>query len=101
MITGHGYCVIVLLDWNSQKDRETNIAAIIEGIVDMIVATDMMARRIDIDGIKNLVNYEVLAEIGTDLQHVGRTERAGTVGIGTSFVTPDDRMIMDDLVKLL
>jgi superfamily II DNA/RNA helicase len=33
----------------------------------MIVATDTMARGIDIDGIKNFVNYEVLAKIGTDL----------------------------------
>jgi superfamily II DNA/RNA helicase len=96
-----GFRVASLHGGKSQKDREAVINALIDKLIDIIVATDVLSRGIDIEQVQHVVNYEVPAEISTYVHRIGRTGRAGAAGTATSFVTPDDRAIMYDLTRLL
>lgn len=95
-----GFRVASIHGGKPQKEREDVMDAISEGIVDIICATDILSRGIDIEGIKNVVNYEVPNDMGTYLHRIGRTGRAGEKGTATTFLTPDDTSIMYSLCQM-
>lgn len=97
----HGFKVAALHGGKAQKDREAVVNAITDGIIDIVVATDVLARGIDIETVQNVVNFEVPSEISAYVHRIGRTGRAGQSGAATSFVTPEDEAIMYDLTRLL
>jgi ATP-dependent RNA helicase DDX23/PRP28 len=101
LLAYHGLKVASIHGGKRQKDRDAVVAALVDGIVDIVVATDILSRGIDIEKVQNIVNYEVPADIGTYVHRIGRTGRAGASGTATSFVTPDDQTIMFDLTRLL
>jgi len=65
-------------------------AAAIHGKSDVLVATDVAARGIDIDGITHVINYQCPEDDKTYVHRIGRTARAGAHGIGVTFVDWDD-----------
>src|SRR2546427_4408199 len=74
----------------SQSQRETALAGFRCGRHQILVATDVAARRIDVEGISHVINYDVPA-VPTDYVHrVGRTARMEAVGEAITFVTPED-----------
>jgi ATP-dependent RNA helicase RhlE len=73
----------------SQRQRERALARFEDGHVDALVATDVAARGIDVDGITHVINYDVSADRDAYVHRIGRTGRAGRRGTGVSFVLAD------------
>ena len=84
-----------------QGAREQALRAFRAGKVDVLVATDVAARGLDVDGISHVINYQAPEDSMTYVHRIGRTARAGASGIAVTFVDWDDlprwKMICDDL----
>lgn len=76
---------------NGFKDRKINI----------LVATDIAARGIDVDKLTHVINYEIPETPETYVHRIGRTGRAGESGIALSFCSHDERDYMKDINKLI
>jgi ATP-dependent RNA helicase RhlE len=70
----------------SQRQRERALARFESGHVDTLIATDVAARGIDVDGISHVINFDPPADTDAYVHRVGRTGRAGREGIGITFV---------------
>ncbi|HVB27474.1 MAG TPA: DEAD/DEAH box helicase, partial [Mycobacteriales bacterium] len=73
-----------------QGAREQALRAFRNGKVDVLVATDVAARGIDVEGVTHVVNYACPEDEKTYLHRIGRTGRAGASGIAVTFVDWDD-----------
>jgi len=73
----------------SQKQREKALDSFVRGAVDALVATDVAARGIHVDGVNAVVHFDPSAEPKDYVHRSGRTARAGATGVVVSFVTPD------------
>lgn len=74
----------------SQAQRERALRAFREGKVDVLVATDVLARGIDITDVRYVVNFDVPSEPTDYIHRIGRTGRAGEAGWSVTFVTEQD-----------
>lgn len=70
-----------------------------EGRFEVLVATDVAARGIDVDDVEAVFNYDLPDENEYYLHRIGRTGRAKRRGLAFSFITPDDRYRMRDIIK--
>ena len=75
----------------SQQAREKAYARFESGKVDVLIATDVAARGLDLDDITHVVNYDPPGDDKGYLHRVGRTARAGRTGTGITFVQPDQQ----------
>ena len=73
-----------------QKARERALEKFREGSVQVLVATDVMSRGIDVSGIDAVVNYDVPLDPEDYVHRIGRTGRAGATGHAYTFVAPDE-----------
>ena len=73
----------------SQRQRERALARFEDGEVEALVATDVAARGIDVEGITHVVNYDTPDDPDAYVHRIGRTGRAGRRGTGVSFVLTD------------
>jgi superfamily II DNA/RNA helicase len=73
----------------SQSQRERALARFENGKVDALVATDVAARGIDVEGITHVINYDTPEDRDSYVHRIGRTGRAGRRGTGVSFVLAD------------
>jgi superfamily II DNA/RNA helicase len=73
-----------------QGAREQALRAFRNGKVDILVATDVAARGIDVDNVTHVINYQCPEDEKTYLHRIGRTARAGNTGIAVTFVDWDD-----------
>ena len=84
----------------SQNQRERALAAFDSGKVDALVATDVAARGIDVDGISHVINFDPPGDCDAYQHRVGRTARAGRAGVGVTLVRHEEAtdvgMIADD-----
>jgi ATP-dependent RNA helicase RhlE len=71
------------------------------GAVRVLVATDIAARGIDVDGISHVVNYDFPMHSEDYVHRIGRTGRAHAVGDAISFVTPDDHSALRALERFI
>jgi ATP-dependent RNA helicase RhlE len=84
----------------SQPQRERALAGFRAGRTRVLVATDIAARGIDVDGVSHVINYE-LPNVPEDYVHrVGRTARAGAAGTAIAFCSDDERPYLRDIEKL-
>ncbi|MEI6195870.1 MAG: DEAD/DEAH box helicase, partial [Verrucomicrobiota bacterium] len=74
----------------SQNQRLKALKDFKSGVVSVLVATDIAARGIDVDGISHVVNYDFPMHSEDYVHRIGRTGRAHAVGDAISFVTPED-----------
>ena len=72
-----------------QGAREQALRAFRSGKVDVLVATDVAARGIDVENVTHVINFQCPEDEKTYLHRVGRTGRAGRRGVGVTFVGPD------------
>jgi ATP-dependent RNA helicase RhlE len=85
----------------SQPQRVRALDDLKRGRVDILVATDVAARGLDIDALPHVVNYE-LPIVPSDYVHrIGRTGRAGTSGDAISLVATEERPLLDGIERLL
>jgi superfamily II DNA/RNA helicase len=73
----------------SQPQRQRALARFAQGEIDTLIATDVAARGVDVDGITHVVNFDSPGDRDAYVHRVGRTARAGRDGTGISFVLPD------------
>lgn len=89
-LAGLGFRVGAVHGDMRQRDRETSLEAFREGRVDIMVATDVAARGIDVDDVTHVINYQVPEEDKTYVHRIGRTGRAGHSGVAVTLVDWDD-----------
>ena len=85
-----GVEVVVMHADRSQKDRERALAKFRAGKCQILVATDVMSRGIDVSGIDAVVNFDVPMDPEDYVHRIGRTGRAGHTGQAFTFVAPDE-----------
>jgi len=85
----------------SQPQRERVLAAFRAGEVSTLIATDIAARGIDVDGISHVVNYDLPNIPESYVHRIGRTARAGAAGIAISFCDADEVPFLRDIEKLI
>ncbi|HLH14739.1 MAG TPA: DEAD/DEAH box helicase [Solirubrobacteraceae bacterium] len=81
----------------SQRQRESALERFQSGHVDVLVATDVAARGIDVDGVSHVINYDPPDGSDTYVHRIGRTGRAGRRGAGITLVSPADTPTMREL----
>ena len=85
----------------SQNQRERVLAAFRDGKVRTLVATDIAARGIDVEGISHVVNYDLPNIPESYVHRIGRTARAGADGVAISFCDGEERAYLRDIEKLI
>ena len=85
----------------SQPQRERALGRFASGANDVLVATDVAARGLDLEDITHVINFDAPADEKAYVHRVGRTARAGRGGEGVTFVTPDQRLEMGRIAKRL
>jgi ATP-dependent RNA helicase RhlE len=85
----------------SQGQRERVLGAFRSGAVKTLVATDIAARGIDVDGISHVVNFDVPNVPETYVHRIGRTARAGAEGIAISLCDGEEMAFLRDIEKLI
>ncbi len=85
----------------SQNARQRALDAFRNCTVQVLVATDLAARGIDIDGITHVVNYDMPVEPESYVHRIGRTGRAGANGIAISFCTAEERTDLRAIENLI
>lgn len=85
----------------SQGQRERALEDFKRGRARVLVATDIAARGIDVDGISHVVNFELPNVPESYVHRIGRTARAGAEGIAVSLVDPEERGLLTDIERLI
>ena len=94
-----GYDVAVLNGDVAQNQRERTIERLKNGTVDVLVATDVAARGLDVDRITLVVNYDIPFDSEAYVHRIGRTGRAGRTGDAILFITPRERRFLGGLER--
>ncbi|HEX5777042.1 MAG TPA: DEAD/DEAH box helicase [Caulobacteraceae bacterium] len=84
----------------SQGQRERSLASFKAGHVQALVATDIAARGIDVDGITHVVQYELPNVPEAYVHRIGRTARAGAAGIAIAFCGEEERGLLRDIQRV-
>jgi superfamily II DNA/RNA helicase len=89
-LTGKGFAAAAVHGDLGQSQRERAMRAFRSGKVDVLVATDVAARGLDVDDVTHVVNYECPEDEKAYLHRIGRTGRAGKDGVAVTFVDWND-----------
>jgi ATP-dependent RNA helicase RhlE len=84
----------------SQPQRERALAAFKKGTTRVLVATDIAARGIHIEGVTHVINFDLPNVPESYVHRIGRTARAGAAGIAISFCNSEERAYLRDIEKL-
>ena len=78
----------------AQKEREKMVGRLKKGSLDILVATDVAARGLDVDRISHVVNFDIPYDAEAYIHRIGRTGRAGRRGDAILFVAPRERRML-------
>jgi ATP-dependent RNA helicase DeaD len=95
----HGYEVAVLNGDVPQAQRERTIERLRDGRVDVLVATDVAARGLDVERVSLVINYDIPFDGEAYVHRIGRTGRAGRSGDAILFLTPRERRFLGGLER--
>ena len=84
----------------AQNVRERTVNQLKSGELDILVATDVAARGLDVDRISHVINYDIPTDIESYVHRIGRTGRAGRSGDAISFITPRERYLLKHIEKV-
>ncbi|HVT06189.1 MAG TPA: DEAD/DEAH box helicase [Polyangia bacterium] len=84
----------------SQGARQKALAGFRSGAVRVLVATDIAARGIDVDGVTHVLNFDLPNEPESYVHRIGRTGRAGATGVALSFCDREERVYLRDIQRL-
>ncbi len=84
----------------TQGQRERALAAFRAGTIRALIATDIAARGIDVDGVTHVIQYELPNVPEAYVHRIGRTARAGAAGVAIALVGDDERTLLRDIQKV-
>src|SRR5690606_13153429 len=85
----------------SQLDRMKALEAFKAGELEVLVATDVAARGLDVAGVPCVINYDLPFNAEDYVHRIGRTGRAGASGEAIAFYSPDEERFLLDIEKLI
>jgi ATP-dependent RNA helicase DeaD len=94
-----GYACAPLNGDIPQKTRERTVEQLKSGKLDILVATDVAARGLDVERISHVINYDIPYDVDSYVHRVGRTGRAGRSGDAILFVAPRERRMLSAIEK--
>ncbi|SLM28929.1 Cold-shock DEAD box protein A [Desulfamplus magnetovallimortis] len=98
-LEARGYATEALNGDIAQKSRERTIDRLKKGKIDIVVATDVAARGLDVDRVSHVINYDIPTEAESYIHRIGRTGRAGRQGDAILFVSPRERWMLRVIEK--
>ncbi len=99
-LAARGYDVEALSGEMTQQARERTVKRLKNGKLDMIVATDVAARGLDVERISLVINYDIPGDTEAYVHRIGRTGRVGRYGKAILFVSPRERYLLDAIERL-
>ncbi|MDH3940002.1 MAG: DEAD/DEAH box helicase [Xanthomonadales bacterium] len=98
-LEARGYSSAPLNGDMAQKDRERTVDRLKKGDLDILVATDVAARGLDVERISHVVNYDIPNDTEAYIHRIGRTGRAGRKGEAILFVAPRERRMLSAIER--
>ena len=98
-LRARGYTAAAINGDIAQAQRERTVNQLKNGKLDILVATDVAARGLDVDRISHVVNFDLPIDTESYVHRIGRTGRAGRTGDAISFVTPRERRMLASIEK--
>jgi ATP-dependent RNA helicase DeaD len=98
-LEGRGFAAVAMHGDMTQPLRESVIRRLRAGQVEIVVATDVAARGLDVEQIEHVINYDVPYDVEAYVHRIGRTGRAGRSGVATMFITPRERKMMREIER--
>ena len=99
-LSSHGISTDAIHSNKSQNARQRALLAFDKGKITVLVATDIVARGIDVEGISHVINYELPNDPESYVHRIGRTARAGAVGTALSFCDASEVLMLRGIEKL-
>ena len=96
-----GYTASAIHGNKSQANREKALAGFKAGKILALVATDIAARGIDVDGVSHVINYDLPHVPESYVHRIGRTARAGAEGVAIAFCAGDERSLLKDIERTI
>jgi ATP-dependent RNA helicase DeaD len=98
-LEARGYSASAINGDMSQTLRERSINHLKNGKLDILIATDVAARGLDVDRITHVVNYDIPYDTESYIHRIGRTGRAGRTGDAILFIAPRERKLLFNIEK--
>ncbi|MEE9321316.1 MAG: DEAD/DEAH box helicase [Granulosicoccus sp.] len=98
-LAARGFAVAAMNGDMPQKQREQTVNKLKQGSLDILVATDVVARGLDVERISHVINYDIPHDTEAYVHRIGRTGRAGRSGDAILFVTPRERRLLGAIEK--
>ncbi len=98
-LRARGFSAMAINGDVGQAQRERTVAQFKSGQVDILVATDVAARGLDVERVSHVVNFDIPTDTESYVHRIGRTGRAGRTGDAISFVTPRERYLLKSIEK--
>lgn len=96
-----GFNPVTLHGSKTQDDREAALAQMRRGEAEVLVATDLAGRGIDVPDVSLVINFNMATNIESYTHRIGRTGRAGKTGVSLTFLGPEDNDVLYDLKQML
>ena len=98
-LVGRGFAAEAMHGDMNQRERESVIRRLKAGKIEIVVATDVAARGLDVEQITHVINYDIPWDVEAYVHRIGRTGRAGRSGMATLFITPRERKMMREIER--
>jgi len=98
-LAARGFAATALNGDIAQKQRELTVEKLKKGKLDILVATDVAARGLDVDRISHVINYDIPYDTEAYIHRIGRTGRAGRSGDAILFVAPREKRMLGAIEK--
>ncbi|GGX43948.1 DEAD/DEAH box helicase [Saccharospirillum salsuginis] len=99
-LAARGHACTALSGDVAQKQREDIINQFKKGKLDLVIATDVAARGLDVERISHVINWDIPGDVQTYIHRIGRTGRAGRSGKAIMFVKPRERRLLRDIERV-
>ena len=99
-LASHGYRAQALHGGLTQEQRDRVMKRFRDGAVELLVATDVAARGLDIESVSHVVNYDVPSSPDAYVHRIGRTGRAGRAGVALTLVEPREHRYLRNIEQL-
>ncbi|WP_441978233.1 DEAD/DEAH box helicase [Microbacterium sp. 2MCAF23] len=98
-LRARGYSAAAINGDIPQPQRERTVGQLKDGKLDILVATDVAARGLDVERISHVVNFDIPTDTESYVHRIGRTGRAGRSGDAISFITPRERYLLKHIER--